>query len=49
MKESLTDGDVIIVEVFREPLLAYGLQDVPDFSLRDGVVVGLITCGVLFG
>ena len=50
MRERLTDGDVVVVEVFREPLLAQGLLGVLDISLRDEVVVGLITCGrVLFG
>ena len=50
IKERLTDGDVIVVEVFREPLLAQRLLGVLDISLRDEVVVGLIPCGeVLFG
>ena len=50
IKERLTDGDVIVVEVFREPLLGQGLLGVLDISLRDEVVVVLITCGgVLFG
>ena len=50
IKERLTDGDVIVVEVFREPLLGQGLLSVLNISLRDEVVVGLITCGgVLFG
>ena len=40
---------VIVVEVFREPLLGQGLLGVLDISLRDDVVVGLTTCGgVLF-
>ena len=46
--ERLTDGDVIVVEVFREPLLGQGLLGVLDMSLRDDVVVGLITCGGFF-
>ena len=45
MKERLTDGDVIVVEVFKEPLLGQGLLGVLDKSLRDEVVVGLVTCG----
>ena len=49
MTHRLTDGDVIVVEVFREQLLGQGLLGVLDISLRDEVVVGLITCGgVLF-
>ena len=49
IKERLTDGVVIVVEVFREPLLGEGLLGVLDISLRDEVVVELITCGgVLF-
>ena len=44
-REHLTDGDVIVVEVFREPLLAQGLVGVLDISLCDEVVVGLITSG----
>ena len=35
MKERLTDGDVIVVEVFREPLLGHGLLVVFDVSLCD--------------
>ena len=50
MKERLTDGDVIVVEVFREPLLGHGLLIELDISVRDEVDVGLTTCGgVLFG
>ena len=45
VKERLADGDVIVVEVIREPLLARGLLGVFDISLCDEVVVGLITCG----
>ena len=45
IKKRLTDGDVIVVEVFKEPLLGQGLLGVLDISLRDEVVVGLITCG----
>ena len=47
VKECLADGDVIVVEVIREPLLASGLLGVFDLSLCDEVVVGLITCGRL--
>ena len=46
IKERLADGDVIVVEVFRE-LLAEGLLGVLDISLCDEVVVGFITCGRL--
>ena len=45
IEERLTDGGVIVVEVFREPLLGHGLLVELDISLRDEVVVGLITCG----
>ena len=45
IEERPTDGDVFEVEVFREPLLAKGLLGVLGTSLRDEVVVGLITCG----
>ena len=38
----LTDGDVIVVQVFRELLLGHGLLSVLDISLCDEVVVGLI-------
>ena len=49
IEERLTDGDVIVVEVFRESLLGHGLLGELDISLRDEVVVGLTTCGgVLF-
>ena len=49
IEERLTDGDVIVVEDFREPLLGQRLLGVLDISLRDEVVVGLRTCGgVLF-
>ena len=44
-KERLTDGDVIVVEVFGEPLPAQGLLIELDISLFDEVVVGLKTCG----
>ena len=45
VEKRLTDGDVIVVEVIRELLLSKGLLGVFDISLRDEVVVGLITCG----
>ena len=49
VEERLTDGKVIVVEVFREPLLGHGLLGELGISLRDEVVVELITCGgVLF-
>ena len=47
IEERLTDGDVIVVEVIREPLLARGLLGVFDISLCNEVVVGLIPCGRL--
>ena len=47
IEERLTDGDVIIVEVFREPLLDQGLLGELDISLCNEVVVGLITDGRL--
>ena len=47
IKERHADGDVIVVEVIREPLLAQGLLGVFDMSLYDEVVVGLATCGRL--
>ena len=43
--ERLTDGDVVVVEVIKEPLLARGLLGELDISLCDEVVVGLLTCG----
>ena len=46
-KERLVDGDVIVVEVIRVPLLGHGLLGELDMSLCDEVVVGLITCGRL--
>ena len=45
IEERLTDGDVIVVEVFRAPLLGHGLLGELDISLCDEVVAGLITCG----
>ena len=40
IQERLADGDVIVVEVIREPLVARGLLGVFDISLCDEVVVG---------
>ena len=45
IEERLTDGDVIVVEVYKEMLLGHGLLVELDISLRNEVVVGLITCG----
>ena len=47
IEERLTDGNVIVVEVFREPLLGHGLLVELDRRLRDEVVVGRISCGVV--
>ena len=47
VQERLAEGDVIVVEVIGGPLLAGGFLGVVDISLRDEVVVGLITCGGL--
>ena len=48
IEERLTDDDVIVVEVFREPLLGHRLLVELDISLRDEVGVGLVTCGGSF-
>ena len=45
VRQHLADGDVIVVEVIGGPLLAGGFLGVFDKSLRDVVLVGLITCG----
>ena len=46
VEERLTDNGVDVVQVFREPLLGYGLLIELDISLCEVVVVvGLITCG----
>ena len=45
--ERLADGEVIVVEVIREPLLARGLLGVFDIRMCKEVVIGLITCGRL--
>ena len=44
IEERLTDGVVIVVEVFREPLLGHGLLGELDISLRDVVVVMFVIC-----
>ena len=44
IRERLADGDVIVVEVIRGPLLDRGFLDVVFSSLRAVVVVGLKTC-----
>ena len=45
VEERLTDNGVVVVQVFGEPLLGYGLLIELDISLCEEVVVGLITCG----
>ena len=45
IEERLADGDVIVVEVFRESLLGHGLLGELDISLCEEIIVGLITCG----
>ena len=47
IRERLADGDVIVVEVIGGPLLDRGFVGVLFISLRDVVLVGLITCGRL--
>ena len=47
VREHLADGDVIVVGVIGGPPLAGGFLGVVDTSLRDVVLVGLITCGRL--
>ena len=47
VKERFADGGVIVDKVTRELLFARGLLGAFDISLRDEVVVGLITCGRL--
>ena len=44
IRERLADGDVIVVEVIRGPILDRGFLGVVFISLRDVVVVGLIPC-----
>ena len=43
VEERLTG--VVVVQVFGEPLLGYGLLIELDISLCDEIVVGLLTCG----
>ena len=43
IRERSDDGDVIVLEVIRRPLLDRGFLGVIDICLRDVVVVGLIT------
>ena len=43
IRERLPDGDVIVVEVIRVPLLDRGFLGVVFISISDVVVVGLIT------
>ena len=45
IEERLTDNGVVVVQVFGEPLLGYGLLIELDISLCEEVVVWLITCG----
>ena len=45
VEKRLTDGGIVVVQVFREPLLGRGLLIELDGSLCEEVVVGLITCG----
>ena len=45
VEERLTDYGVVVVQVFGEPLLGYGLLIELDISLCEEVVVGLIICG----
>ena len=43
-RERYADGDVTVLEVIQGPVLAWGFLDVRFSSLRDVVVIGLITC-----
>ena len=45
VEERLTDNGVVVVQVFGEPLLGYGLLIELDTSLCGEVVVGLTTSG----
>ena len=47
VSEHLADGDVIVVGVIGGPLLAGGFLGVVGISLRDVVLLGLITWLVL--
>ena len=44
VEERLIDNGVVVVQVFGEPLLGYGLLIQLDISLCEEVVVGLRTC-----
>ena len=44
VKEHLTDCGIIVIHVLGEPLLGHGLCEGLDLSLREEVVLGLITC-----
>ena len=43
LRERNADGDVIVLDVIRGPILDRGFLDVGFSSLRDVVVVGLMT------
>ena len=43
-RERLADGDVIVLEIIRGPILDRGFLDVGFNILRDVVVDGLLTC-----
>ena len=45
VEERLTDNGVVVVQVFGEPLLGYGLLIELDVGLCEEVVVLLIPCG----
>ena len=45
VEKRLADNGVVVIQVFGEPLLSYGLLIELDRSLCEEVVVGLITCG----
>ena len=43
-EEHLTDYGIVVVHILEEPLLGDGLCEGLDVSLREEVVLGLITC-----
>ena len=45
IEERLTDNGVVVVQVFGEPLLGYGLLIELDIGLCEEVAAGLRTCG----
>ena len=45
VEERLTDNGVVVVQVFGEPLLGYGLLIELEISLCEEVVIGLIIYG----